>query len=398
MGVSTLIFFLGLALYFLKKRNIGLLVSVIGFSAAAQFNFYLIYLAIFYPLCFALFKNKSFDIKTVLISLGLLAAFFSPFIVAELKWNFLMTHSLLKFGVDQSVLFTVTDSFSKYIQSFAGPIYNSLFFFNPFVGFLIAVFFIFYLRFIIKDRDVLLFFYLCLFSTLPLFGFRSGVLVGEIVNGPILPFYTILFALGINELINTRKYKLLGAALLIAILLSNGILFIRYRFIPLSMFNQQELTLKDEENAIDYTYKSAQGKPFSVCVVTAPMFINTLWGYLYNWYGLGKYGYLPLWSGQKQYLISSSLPYDAKHVENRYFIIEGLGRIPSEFRMTMLYLEDKTSRLEEVRKFGNITVQKRILQAEPRTLLDTQKLTPADIAHLEMIIKTEPRFTCYNSY
>jgi hypothetical protein len=67
-------------------------------------------------------------------------------------------------------------------------------------------------------------------------------------------------------------------------------------------------------------------------------------------------------------------------------------------RMAMLYLEDNTSKLEETKRFGNITVQKRTLQEEPRTFLDTQKLNPSDMARLKITLKNESRYTCYNSY
>jgi hypothetical protein len=398
MEIAVLVFFLGLGLYFLKNRDIGLPLSAVGFSLSVHSNFYLIYLIIFYPLFFMLFKKKNIGIRNILLSIGLIGVFFLPYIVAELKWNFLTLHSLLKFTGDQSALFTITDSLSVYAQAFSGPIYNSFFSFNLFIGFLITIFLIIYSYFSIRNRQVLLFFYLCLFSTLPLYGFRSGILIGEVINAPILPFYTILFALGINSLIDSSKYKLAGISLLILVLLSNSILFVKNNFVPITIFNQQELLLKDEKNAIDYTYQSAQKKPFSICAITAPMFINTLWGYLYNWYGIKNYGYLPYWSGQKQDLTESTLPYDTNHVRNRYLIIEELGRVPLNMRMAMLYLEDNTSKLEETKRFGNITVQKRTLQEEPRTFLDTQKLNPSDMARLKITLKNESRYTCYNSY
>jgi hypothetical protein len=398
MEISALVFFIGLALYFLKEKNIGLPLSVLGFSIGVQFNFYLLYLVIFYPLCFVLFRRKSANIKNVFLSIGILILFFSSFIIAELKWNFVMTHSFLRFVSYQSSFITVEDSIGKYLQSFAGPIYNSLFSFNLFIGFLITVALIVCSYFAVKDKKILVFFYLGLFSTLPLFGFKSGVLLGEVVNGPILPFYALLYALGISWLLSSGRFKLFGIALLSVIILSNIVLFINNHFIDISLFNRRELILKDEKNAIDYTYKSAQNKPFSVCALTGPLFVNTLWGYLYHWYGLGKYGYLPYWSGQKQDLAESLLPYDVSHVGNRYFIIESIDVVPREALMAMTYLEDNTSRLDEVRHFGNVTVEKRTLQAQPRTFIDTQELTAVDLAYLKNIFKKESRYTCYNNY
>lgn len=399
MEISALIFFLGLALYFIKDKKLGLPLSIIGFSLGVQFNFYLIYLAIFYPLCFMLFKKKSIDIKNIIISAGLLILFFLPFGITELKWHFMATRSLLSFATGQSTLLTMGEAFSKYFQSFAGPIYNSIFSFNLFIGFLITLGLIVYSYFIVKDKKVLLFFYLCLFSTLPLFGFNTGVLQGEVINSPILPFYTLLYALGITWLFKSRDYKLLGIIILALIILSNATLFVRNNFINVTVFDPHDpLLLRDEQDVIDYTYQSEHGKPFSICAVTNPLFINALWSYLYNWYGLSKYGYLPFWSGQPQYFTKNLLPYDINHVEDRYLIIEPTGGLPAKALSSTIYLEDNTSKLDEVRQFGSIVVQKRTLQTEPRVFMDTQGLTKSEIANLKVFINGEPRYTCFTTY
>jgi len=398
MEISALIFFLGLALYFLREKEIGLPLSAIGFALSVHSNFYLIYLALFYPICFVLFRRKMPGIKNILVSVGLMIILFSPFIIAELKWHFLAMRSLLSFGTGQSTLVTIADGASRYLQSFATPIYYSFFSFNIFLGFLITVPLIIYSYFTVKDKKILVFFYLCLFSTLPLFGFSTGILDGEEVNGPIIPFYILLYALSITALFKSRNYKLFGVAILAIIILSNANLFFRNNFVDVSVFNTPTVVLKDEENVIDYMYQSEHGKPFSVCAVTNPLFINTLWGYLYHWYGLNKYGYLPFWSGQPQFLNENLLPYDINHVQDRYLIIEPLGGIPAKALPATVYLEDNTSKLDEVKQFGGITVEKRTLQADPHVFLDTQKLTKAEIASLKTLINGEPRYTCYTTY
>jgi hypothetical protein len=149
---------------------------------------------------------------------------------------------------------------------------------------------------------------------------------------------------------------------------------------------------------IDYMYQSSHGQSFSICAVTRPLFINTLWGYLYHWYGLKKYGYLPFWSGQPQFLNENLLPYDINHVQSRYLIIEPLGGLPKNALASTVYLEDNTSKLDEVKQFGGITVQKRTLQAEPHVFLDTQKLTKNEIATLKTLTNGEPRYTCFTTY
>ncbi|MEO8581138.1 MAG: hypothetical protein ABI425_01000 [Patescibacteria group bacterium] len=58
--------------------------------------------------------------------------------------------------------------------------------------------------------------------------------------------------------------------------------------------------LSDELALIDKTYQLANGRQFTISTATNPYLINTTWSYLYDWYGKGKYNYLPLWYGNAQ--------------------------------------------------------------------------------------------------
>jgi len=51
---------------------------------------------------------------------------------------------------------------------------------------------------------------------------------------------------------------------------------------------------------VDYTYQEANGNSFSISTLTSPYKYNTTWAYLYSWYGMNKYGYLPKWVGSDQ--------------------------------------------------------------------------------------------------
>ena len=65
-------------------------------------------------------------------------------------------------------------------------------------------------------------------------------------------------------------------------------------FVPEGAFFNEQL------QAIDYTYKLAEGKPFTISSFTNPYGYNTLWAYLYSWYGQKKYGYTPSFLGPDQ--------------------------------------------------------------------------------------------------
>lgn len=65
-------------------------------------------------------------------------------------------------------------------------------------------------------------------------------------------------------------------------------------------FVPQGAYFHDQLAAIDYSYQIAAGQPFSLSTLTNPYGYNTLWSYLYSWYGQQKYGYQPQWFGPDQ--------------------------------------------------------------------------------------------------
>ena len=65
-------------------------------------------------------------------------------------------------------------------------------------------------------------------------------------------------------------------------------------------FLPQGAYLKDQLNLLDETYKIADGQEFTISSVTNPFGYNTLWAYLYDWYGQKTYGYKPKYFGPDQ--------------------------------------------------------------------------------------------------
>jgi hypothetical protein len=111
----------------------------------------------------------------------------------------------------------------------------------------------------------------------------------------------LTLAMIVTHLWKQKLGKLLASVLLVLFVMSNASEY------SLSMQNKsgeyfvpQGSYLKDLVNAIDYSYKEADGKEFSISTITNPYGYNTLWAYLYSWYGMKKYNYLPDWYGPDQ--------------------------------------------------------------------------------------------------
>jgi hypothetical protein len=397
MPLFTLIFFGGLALYFVKKKNIGLIISALGLALSIQVNFYLIYLIIFYPIMYFVFFPK-LNIKIILISIATFILFVSSYIGAELKFHFSASKAILDYLQKQSSSSGILENLSSYFQSFSNSLYNSIFSFNNFVIFL---FFIFFSIYIYKKKKNILsinFLNIWLFSTLVLFSFKSSVIGGPTIQSSISAAIIIFFSLVVVEILSEKKYKIFGSIILFCIITSNLNLYFKDNFMNNKILAYQHMLYGEQKQLIEYTYKMSNHKPFSICAVTNPLFINTLWSILYKTYGENKYGYSPTWSGQKQYFIPSLMSFDAKHDLTRFLIIEPMIGIPDIAKKTTIYLEDQISVLEDEKKFGEIIVQKRRLEQNKSLLSDSQNLTSEEIQTIMITQKIDPRYSCFINY
>jgi len=397
MGTFTTIYFLGLGLFFIKKNKYGLLLSIVGLSLAVHMNIYLIYLAILYPILYFIYQPK-LTIKTIIMYGAIFSGLLSTFIVAEIKFKFMGIKSLLLYASSQQVAsVSIIDNVSNFIQKYTETIYYSFFSINYFWAFL---FFIFLVYFSSKmfPKKTFLFLIICSFSTLPLFSYKSSILETAIINSSIFGIITIMIASGTYYFLRRKFTFIIGILFLGAIIFSNFNLYFKDNFNFINRLSFQPMILKEEKQALDYIYQSSNDKQFSVCAITNPLFVNTIWSYLFYWYGKVKYSYLPTWSGQKQYYIESLIPYDNSHFQTRYLIVEPMIGIPDIAKKATIYSEDQISILEDEKKFGEIIIQKRKLEKNKLLLSDTQKLTPEEITSIKITQKIDPRYTCFIDY
>lgn len=397
MSIATLIFFIGLTLFLFRKKNIGLYVSVIGLGLAMQFNIYLGFLIAFYPLCYFVFK-PIVSAKTRISTFILIGIVLLPFLLVELKFNFASIQALIQYMDKQSNMVNIVENISVYLLRLSETTYYSVFSFNNFLSLLLLCFFLWYNMKVTKKRQELIFLYMCVFSTLPLFAFHSGVLTVPVINSTITGPLALLFGLSFYNLLAGGMSGIFIAGIFV-IVLSNLNLYVKDNFTNVRLLLKNPLLYSDEKEVIDFIYKSSEKKPFSVCAMTNPLFINTLWSYLFMTYGKSTYGTVPFWSGQKQYVTNyRGLPYDTTHLNNRYLILEPPIGLPDHALKTTIYLEDKQSLIDEERKYNEIRVQKRHLLGKNEKSKDSQQLTQPEILSIEDVVAIDPRYSCFNSY
>lgn len=397
MGISSIIFFTGLIIYFINKNKYGIPLSIIGLALSTQFNFYLVYLIFFYPIFYFIYKPK-IKKKDVLLNIALVLLLFFPFIITDIKRHFLTYDSLISYFLKQHASTNVFNGIPLYFERMKDALYYTIFSLNsyvilPLLGIVIVINYK-----LTENKKSYLFLIIWFISTFPLFLIQSGVIERIQINTTIDPAIIIFFALTIFNLTKIKNYQHLGMLLLFMILISNMKLLILDNFQATYLISYQPILLKEEKQVIDYIYNASNKKPFSICAISDPLFINTTWAFLFNTYGKNKYDYTPFWSGQPQFLNKSMLQYDTAHVKGRFMIIDPLERIPSIARIATIYDEDHVSKLIETKKFGQITVQNRKLQINNFSFTDTQNLTAEETISIKKNIEKEPRYTCYLNY
>jgi hypothetical protein len=159
------------------------------------------------------------------------------------------------------------------------------------------------------------------------------------------------------------KNKFLAVVLLLIILSSNLFKIItENKYGQTNFMIQKGLILSDELKAVDYTYSKSEGKPFSISTLTSPLFINTTWSYLYNWYGVNKFGYLPYWIGRDQIgQLGNNLSFPPKGISQHFYITEPTYSIPELYIIYAKGDQNSISKIINSVSFGKIVVENRFI-------------------------------------
>lgn len=184
------------------------------------------------------------------------------------------------------------------------------------------------------------------------------------VGGTSTPFLMVGIGPAVSVLIAywLSEFKSKIAVVLIVLVLTFGNLSMILRENPrgATLFAiQKDMLLQKELAAIDFTYQEAAGKPFSLNSLTSPLWVNIVWTYLYKWYGLPKYGYLPSWHGRDQVGQLDLLAQVKKPDELSFLILEPMGGIPLEYLDLTIGEEDSKTKLVSEKTFGELRIQKR---------------------------------------
>lgn len=363
---SGAIFYLGLSMLIFKKRsNPALILTALGLGFSVQFEVFLGYLFVPLIISLSVFKIRPTLKEFVIFSATFLLAV-SSMLISYIKFGFTIIPAISGLYSGNSDPYGSWREFfpmlGLYLNRFAEYFYRGLLPFNvTFAAFIGAVIIFWACRKIIsreKLGDKLKFLLILLFSHAFLIAF-GGSSTPFINAGLEIVVFTLVAVFIIG---NFQKQKLWISLLLILIAFSSINAIFKFNPNGQTIFAiQRGMTLTNQLAAIDYTYSASGGKAFTINTVTLPLWINTTWAYLYNWYGMQKYGFVPSFHGRDQRGYLGDLPQASANDEIYFFILEPSDGIPGQFVENTVTYESSFSDIVEQKNFGGITVQKRKL-------------------------------------
>lgn len=359
IGVWTVpLFYLGLWLWTQRKNKFGPLLAAIGLGLSIQAEIFLAYH--FIPLIIWLWlSRKNITKKQLLVFSFSFLVVISTMILCEFKFGFKSVEGIRALALGEGGNLAYARSIGDYLLLYLNQI-GRIFAFNSYPGNIgwggAAVLILGIYSLLKKDR-------LGIFLALWLFAHLWVVTVG----GTSTPFLMVGIGPAVSLTLAYYLTKLKSKAVLVVLVLilvyGNISSFFRENPKGATLFAiQKDMLLTKELSVIDFTYQEAKGEEFSINTLTSPLYINLVWSYLYKWYGLPRYGYLPTFHGRDQVGQIDSLDQSAKPKEVSFLIIEPMGGIPPQYLDLTLGEEDAKTKLLAEKSFGELRVQKRALK------------------------------------
>lgn len=358
------IIYIGLYLWITEKSKWGMVITGIFFGLAIQSEVALSYHLI--PILFWLFiKRRKITKKQILMFLASLFIAVSPMLIAEVKFGFTGFKGIIYLlsgqdGIAQNRTFLeiITIYISQVTQTFR----NNIIPVNQAFAGLITVAGLCYV--FLKEKTNL--------ASVPWYLFAGSIFLSHLIalpfGGTNMKHIMVGAASGICVFTGIflwkylKSYKYILAVFLILIIGADLKNILKENINGQTIFPlQQDLVLSKEISLIDYTYTQSNGSPFSISSLTSPLFVNTLWSYLYNWHGKSKYGYLPTWTGRDQIgQLGNNLSFATGKETKHFFIIEPTFGIPDLYITYARGDQDSVSNVIAQKTYGDLIVEERI--------------------------------------
>lgn len=371
--LTTAIFFYGFWLVF-NKKPIGLPLMLFLWGFSVDFQFFLAYQFTFLigAGIYLLIKHKEVLIQSFRRFYWLYIASLIPwvfYITSEIKFKFQGMHAFLGFltkhgdGSNSSIFPKLMNFMNSLIRNIAVNITAG----NKEIAFYFLLILAIYVLYLLvskkKYRGIILFLLIWLLSPIIIYPLEKNY--SYFLNiGNLYPLILLTLLILFDFALRFKRFgQYIILTAVVVILYNNISMIITENKKGETLFSLQDSqVLTDEKKIIDYTYMQSNKKLFSFNTLTNPLFINTTWAYLYNYYGKNKYGYMPIWEGaylddfgkEIRFTDASLLKIGMPH----YLIVEP-PIFHDAYIKTYTRYENKRSDLLRVEKFGAHIVESR---------------------------------------
>lgn len=343
-NISLVIPFLSIAIYFsanLHKKS-GFMGIAIGLGLAAQAEFFLLSL---FPIIFIYFLIKKEKIQNLLYFIFTYAVMISPYALAEIKFKFRGLSVFFSFskGTDSGIITVI----NRFITGYSNLFSRNVFSIANIVSVVCVIFLVFWIIRKIKQEKIShKFIFIILFFLSPL------ILMIFVNSGPV--FFTMAATIPLLIIISLllNKYTLLIPVTMLLVIFHITPIF-KSGLERNGVYTGSELgqVLSDEMKVVDIVYE--YGSDMSYDSITAPLFTNTQWSYLFDWYGKSRYGFSPKWHGTSQ----AGMPGDftinqASGFEKTSVLIVDTARVQENWQKEFTTKESYYSDLRKVETVG----------------------------------------------
>lgn len=358
------IIYIGLFLWVKKLSKFAPLITGLAFGLSVQseiaFYFYLAPIVLW----LYLFRKKITRKDIFVFGLSFLLVI-STMLIAEVKFGFQGIRGLVYLFSSQDATAQAkqfTDFMTIFLNQMGGRMASTIYPFNVAFGALLGFGIIIYSllkRYAVNSKDLLTWeLFLLTYIPIHILALPFGGSITPYIMIGAIPAIAVFVAIFLWELFDKNKFLLV--VILIGILSLNLLKFVKQNKSARPDYFTSDYLLSTEIKVIDYTYEKAEQKPFSISTLTSPLFVNTLWSYLYNWYGMSKYGYLPYWVGRDQIdQPGNNLKTAPTGIKEHFFIEEPTDDIPQQWVIYANGDQDAMSKLISQKNFGQIIVQER---------------------------------------
>lgn len=358
MGVWFVpLIYIGLYLWLTKSIKWAPILAGLAFGLSVQSEVALFYHIAPIVLWLFIFRKRIMR-KEIIISVMAFVVGIATMIVSEIKFGFPGFKGALYLLSGQDSIISskqLSDFLITFINQSSKTFAYSIFPTNVIVGGVVGFVLILYgLKKKFYWQSFLATYIFAYLVALPFGGWTvRHVLVG------VAPAVCVLLGISLWKYLGNKKIFL--ALAVFVILLANVTKTFKENINGQTIFPLQgDLVLSKELQVLDYTYQKSAQDNFSISTLTSPLYVNTLWSYLYNWYGEAKYGKLPYWIGHDQIgSLGNNLASPPKTVTEHFFIIEPTYGIPD---IWITYAKGDQAAISdpvESKSFGQIVVEER---------------------------------------